>query len=79
MIRKIENNAILEIEEIKDMTRKALVELKIRKREELERKLRFLTVTNKSFKKLVGYEEEKEARKITRKTMKEIEDFKTEI
>ena len=79
MIRKIENNAVLEIEEIKDMTRKALVEFKIRKREELERKLRFLTVTNKSFKKLVGYEEEKEARKITRKTMKEIEDFKTEI
>ena len=60
------------------MTRKELEELKIEKAEELEGKLRFLTVTNKSFRKLVDYDEEK-TRKITRKTMKEIEDFKTEI
>ena len=56
------------------MARKALKELE--KTEELERKLRFLTITNKSLRKLVDYEEEKEARKITRKTMKEIETLK---
>ena len=61
------------------MTRKALEKFKIEKTEELERKLRFLTVINRSFRKLSDYEEEKDVRKITRKTMKEIEDFKVEI
>ena len=53
------------------MTRKAL-----NRKNKRVRKLRFLTVKNKSFRKLIYYEEEKEARKI-RKTMKGIDDFKT--
>ena len=61
------------------MTRRVLEEFKIEKTEELERKLRFLTVKNRSFKKLSDYEEEKEARKMTSKTMQEIEAFKLEI
>ena len=72
VIRKIENNVRLEIEEIKDIISNPLEELEIEKTEELERKLRFLTVTNKSFRKLVDHEKEKEERKITTKSMKEI-------
>ena len=45
------------------------------KTEELERKLRFLTLINRSFKKLSDYDEEKEARKIRRKSMKDVKDF----
>ena len=50
-IGKAENNARFEIEEIKDMTRKALKEFRIEKTEELERKIRFLSVINRSFRK----------------------------
>ena len=64
---------------MKDMGRKTLEEFTIEKTEELERKLKILTVKNGSFKKVSDYEEEQEARKITRKSMKEKEDFKTEI
>ena len=49
------------------MTKKALEEFKTEKAEELERKLRFLTVINRSFRKLSGYEEEKEAGKNKKK------------
>ena len=59
VIRKIENNVELEIEEMKDITSNPLEVLEIEKTEELERKLRFLTVTNKFFRKLVDHEKEK--------------------
>ena len=61
------------------MRRKAMEEFKIQKIEELERKMRSVTLINRSFRKLSDYEEEKDARKITRKSMEEMEDFKTEI
>lgn len=61
------------------MTKKVLREFKTEKTEELEWELRFLTLTDRSFKKLSNYEEEKEARKETRKCMKEIERFETKI
>ena len=61
------------------MTRNAMEEFKIQKIEELERKMRSVTLINRSFRKLSDYEEEKDARKITRKSMEEMEDFKTEI
>ena len=59
VIRKIENNVELEIEEMKDITSNPLEVLEIEKTEELERKLRFLMVTNKFFRKLVDHEKEK--------------------
>ena len=61
------------------MTKKVLREFKAEKTEELEWELRFLTLTDRSFKKPNNYEEEKEARKETRKCMKEIERFETKI
>lgn len=69
----------MEIKETDDMTKKVLREFKTEKTEELEWELRFLTLTDRSFKKLSNYEEEKEARKETRKCMKEIERFETKI
>ena len=69
----------MEIKETEDMTKKVLREFKTEKTEELEWELRFLTLTDRSFKKLSNYEEEKEARKETRKCMKEIERFETKI
>ena len=61
------------------MTRKAMEEFKIQKIEELERKMRSVRLINRSFRKLSDYEEKKDAWKITRKSMEEMEDFKTEI
>ena len=61
------------------MTRKALEEFKTENTEEVERKLRVLTVKIRSYRKWSDDEGEKDARKMTRKTMKEIEGFKTEI
>lgn len=61
------------------MTKKVLREFKTEKTEELEWELRFLTLTDRSFKKISNYEEEKEARKETRRCMKEIERFETKI
>lgn len=69
----------MEIKETEDVTKKVLREFKTEKTEELEWELRFLTLTDRSFKKLSNYEEEKEARKETRKCMKEIERFETKI
>ena len=77
-IGKLENSVRLEIEKIKDIVRKDLKEFKTEKAEDLENELRFLTVKNRSFRKLRDYEEEKEARKIIKKNMKDIEEFKTE-
>ena len=57
---------------------KVLDEFKTEKTEELKCKLIFLTLTSRSFKKLSDYEEEREARKVT-KCMEEIDRFKTEI
>ena len=45
---------------------------------EFKGKLRFLTLTNRSFKRLSNYEE-KGTRKATRKCMEEIDRFKTKI
>ena len=56
-IGKINNNEKLKIEKIKGITRKALKIFKIEQTEELERKLRFLAVKNRSFRNLS--EEEK--------------------
>ena len=82
-IEKINNNERLEVKEIEDMIRKVLYEFKIEKTEELKWKLRFLILTNRSFEKLSDYEEEKEARNVTRKCMEEIDRYrehkKTEI
>ena len=58
-IGKINSNERLEIEKIKDMTRKALEEFRIEKTEEVERKLRFLTLTNRSFRIPSNYNEKK--------------------
>ena len=69
----------MEIKETEEMTKKVLREFKAEKTEELEWELRFLTLTDRSFKKPSNYEEEKEARKETRKCMKEIERFETKI
>lgn len=69
----------MEIKETEDMTKKVLREFKTEKTEELEWELRFLTLTDRSFKKISNYEEEKEARKETRRCMKEIERFETKI
>ena len=77
-IGKLENSVRLEIEKIKVIARKDLKEFKTEKAEDLENELRFLTVKNRSFRKLRDYEEEKEARKIIKKNMKDIEEFKTE-
>ena len=56
-IGKINNNEKLKIEKIKGITRKTLKVFKIEQTEELERKLRFLAVKNRSFRNLS--EEEK--------------------
>ena len=56
-IGKINNNEKLKIEKIKGITRKALKVFKIEQTKELERKLRFLAVKNRSFRNLS--EEEK--------------------
>lgn len=56
-IGKINNNEKLKIEKIKGITRKALKVFKTEQTEELERKLRFLAVKNRSFRNLS--EEEK--------------------
>ena len=61
------------------MIRKVLEEFKTEKAEELEWKLRFLTLINRSFKKLSEYEEEKNAREMTRKSMEELDRFETKI
>ena len=61
------------------MIRKVLEEFKTEKAEELEWKLRFLTLLNRSFKKLSEYEEEKNAREMTRKSMEELDRFETKI
>ena len=41
--------------------------------------IKIFNTKKRSFKKLSDYEEEEDARKITRKSMKEIERFETEI
>ena len=56
-IGKINDNEKLKTEKIKGITRKALEVFKIEKMEELERKLRFFAVKNRSFRNLS--EEEK--------------------
>lgn len=50
-------------------------EFKTEKTEYLEWKLRLLTLKNKHFKELSDYEEEGEEREITRKNVKEIDEF----
>ena len=57
------------------MIRKVLDEFKTEKTEELNWKVRFLTLRNRSFKKQSNYEEEKEAKRVIRKCMEKIERF----
>ena len=73
-IEKINKN-----ERLEDMIRKVLYEFKTEKTEVLKLKSRFLTLTNRSFKELRDYEEEKEARKVTRKCIEQIDIFKIKI
>ena len=73
-IEKINKN-----ERLEDMIRKVLYEFKTEKTEVLKWKSRFLTLTNRSFKKLRDYEEEKEAGKVTRKCIEQIDIFKIKI
>ena len=49
------------------MTRKALEEFRIEKTEEVERKLRFLTLTNRSFRIPSNYNEERRSKKHNKK------------
>ena len=49
---------------------------KTEKAEDLQNDLWFLTVKNRFFRKLSDYDEENEARKIIKKNMKNIEEFK---
>ena len=48
------------------------------KTEGLKEELRFLAVTNRSFRNLSNYVEEKKVIRITRDNIKEIEEFETE-
>ena len=58
------------------MIRKVLDEFKTEKTEELNWKVRFLTLRKRSFKKQSNYEEEKEAKRVIRKCMEKIDRFK---
>ena len=78
-IEKISNNGRLEVKKIEDMIRNVLDEFKTENTEELKLELRFLTLTNRSFKKLSDYEEEKEAKKVKENVLEEIDRFKTKI
>ena len=61
------------------MITKVLEEFKTKMTEELEWKLKFLTVKCRIFKDLSDYEEERKARGMTRKIMEEIDIFETKI
>ena len=78
-IEKIRNNGRLEVKKIEDMMRNVLDEFKTENTEDLKLELRFLTLTNRSFKKLSDYEEEKEAKKVKENVLEEIDRFKTKI
>ena len=72
------NNERLEIEIINQITRKRLKNFWAEKTEGLKEELRFLAVTNRSFRNLSNYVEEKKVIRITRDNIKEIEEFETE-
>ena len=78
-IEKISNNGRLEVKKIEDMMRNVLDEFKTENTEDLKLELRFLTLINRSFKKLSDYEEEKEAKKVKENVLEEIDRFKTKI
>ena len=61
------------------MIKKLLEDFRTGKIEELEQKLRSLALKNRFFRNLSDYEEEKEAKKATRKVMEEIDKFETKI
>ena len=61
------------------MIKKLLEDFRTGKIEELEQKLRSLMLKNRFFRNLSDYEEEKEAKKATRKVMEEIDKFETKI
>ena len=75
-IEKINKNERLEVKKIEYIVREILDEFKTEKTEKWKWKLRFLILTNRCFKKLSDHEEEKEARKVTRKCMEELYRFK---
>ena len=78
-IEKINNNERLKIEKTEGIIKKVLKEFKTEKTEELEWKLKFLTLKYRFFKYLSDYEEERKAREMTRKIMEEIDIFGTKI
>ena len=71
-IEKINNNKRLAIEKTKGIT-------KNKKTEGLQWNLKFLILKCRFFKYLSDYEEERKAREMTRKIMKEIDIFETKI
>ena len=78
-IEKVNNNERLKKEKPEGMIRKVSAEYRTKKTEELEWELRFLTIKNRYSRNLSDYEEEKEAKKSTRKVMEEMDKFETKI
>ena len=69
------NNKRLKTDRTEGTIRKVYQEFKTEKAEELKWDLRFLTIENRCFRNLSNYEEEKEAKKATRKVMEETDKF----
>ena len=75
------NNSLINLEIMREEIEKINnnERLKTEKTEELECKLRFLTIKSRSFRNLSDYDENKEAKKATRKVMENIDKFETKI
>ena len=75
------NNSLINLEIMREEIEKINnnERLKTEKTEELECKLRFLTINSRSFRNLSDYDENKEAKKATRKVMEKIDKFETKI
>ena len=83
-MEKIENNVILEINKIKDKTKKELKKLKENKRDELEwldNRLRFRAITSRIFEidDIEGEIELRKVRKIIEKNINNLKKLKMEI
>ena len=75
------NNSLINLEIMREEIEKINnnERLKTEKTEKLECKLRFLTISSRSFRNLSDYDENKEAKKATRKVMEKIDKFETKI
>ena len=78
-MEKINNNKRLVIKKSKMHNKKVLEEFKTEKTEELEWKLKFVTLKCRFFKQWSDYEEEQKAREMTREIMEKIHIFETKI